>query len=122
MNAIIVIISTTFSTAKGWTRKMPMAISGCSVRSSTNTNAPMISTPTMMQTHVPTLLQLHSADCCSPKMREPNAAPQGGPHPGSRWAPAGTACLGFDTAIKANAIRATGMFTQKIARQVHSVR
>ena len=30
--------------------------------------------------------------------------------------------IGFEMAIRTNAIRATGMFTQKIARHVHSVR
>ena len=30
--------------------------------------------------------------------------------------------FGLDAAISASAIRATGMFTQKMARQVHSVR
>ena len=36
--------------------------------------------------------------------------------------PSGTRVLGFETAIRTSAMRATGMFTQKMARQVHWVR
>ena len=50
---------------------MATLMSGDSVRSSTRTKTPMMSSPAMMQIHVHGLLQPHGTDCCRPKMLSP---------------------------------------------------
>ena len=96
-------------------------MSGYSTRVWRSTKAPSTATPTTMQAHVRGSSQPQALDCCSPSTDSPIPA-------AISTAPAQSIGAGrrssgiFARAVRISAMIATGTFTQKIARQVHSVR
>ena len=113
--------STTLSTANARLAKIRRSSRGLVVASSTLTNTASSTTPATIVPQVAGSSQPQVLACCSPSTASPMpAAISTAPRMSSG---AGRLVLsGFARSVRNTAIKATGMFTQKIARQVHSLR
>ncbi len=121
MKAIIAVNRTTFSTANARIRNSRTSISGCRTRSSASTNPMSSSTPAAMDPIVVAFSQPQTWVCWRPKTSSPtppemSTRPVTSSRPGRFWV------TGRAMNVSTSAMMATGTLTQKMARQVHSLR